>query len=188
MKTSQYANRLLMSPKRSAEERVVLVDADDHEIGTEAKLRSHQTGVLHRAVSVFLFDENHRLLLQCRADDKYHSPGLWSNTCCSHPRPDEAVLDAARRRLMEEMGIECELRPAFSFIYRADLGNGLIEHELDHVFLGTFAGAPRLNAKEAKAWAWMSLTSLMPDCRARPERYTAWLPLALTELGARGLP
>jgi isopentenyl-diphosphate delta-isomerase len=178
----------LLSPNTDAEERVVLVDADDHEIGTEAKLRAHETGVLHRAVSVFVFDANRRLLMQRRADGKYHSAGRWSNTCCSHPRPGESPLAAAGRRLMEEMGIECELRPAFSFIYRADLGNGLIEHELDHVFVGTFGGAPRPNANEVQAWGWMALPSLIADCRERPEQYTAWLPLALAELEGRGLP
>jgi isopentenyl-diphosphate Delta-isomerase len=169
----------------SASERVVLVDLEDREIGTEEKLRAHHTGELHRAVSVFLFDAHGRLLLQRRADDKYHSPGRWSNTCCGHPRPGEAAIDAAGRRLREEMGIECNLTPAFSFVYRAELGNGLVEHELDHVFTGTFAGTPMPDHREVEAWGWMSLPLLAAECASEPDRYSAWLPLALAELRRR---
>jgi isopentenyl-diphosphate delta-isomerase len=170
------------------DERVVLVDRADRELGSEEKLRAHRTGALHRAVSVFVFNAGGQLLLQRRADGKYHSAGLWSNTCCSHPRPGEAPLTAATRRLAEEMGIECELRAAFSFIYRADLGNGLVEHELDHVFIGTFAGTPKPAALEVQAWAWASLSALAKDCETNPGHYSAWLPLALAELSERGLP
>jgi isopentenyl-diphosphate delta-isomerase len=161
---------------------VVLVDRDDRETGTEEKLRAHQVGALHRAVSVFLFDVHGRLLLQRRADGKYHSAGKWSNTCCSHPRPGEEPIDAARRRLVEEMGIDCDLSPAFSFIYRAELDGGLIEHELDHVFVGTFVGAPLPDKREVGAWGWMAVPALIAECLANPSHYSAWLPRALDEL------
>lgn len=165
-----------------SEERVVLVDADDREVGTEEKLRAHRSGLLHRAISVFLFDGRGRTLLQRRAEGKYHSAGKWSNTCCSHPRPGELAVAAAERRLLEEMGIRCALSPAFSFEYRADLGNGLVEHELDHVFVGRFDGNPHPDPSEVQAWDWVELPKLRADCAADPDRYTAWLPLALLQL------
>jgi isopentenyl-diphosphate Delta-isomerase len=165
------------------EELVVLVDASDVEIGTAPKGQVHRTGERHRAVSVFLFDAEGRTLLQRRADGKYHSPGLWSNTCCGHPRPGETAMDAARRRLREEMGVECELTHVVTFEYRADVGEGLLEHEVDHVFRGTFSGAPNPDAAEVGSWAWRYLAELETDCAANPERYSAWLPLALARLG-----
>jgi isopentenyl-diphosphate delta-isomerase len=166
----------------------VLVDRDDREIGTEEKQRAHEVGALHRAVSVFLFDGHGRVLLQRRAKRKYHSAGKWSNTCCSHPRPGETPVDAAHRRLGEEMGIACELTPAFSFIYRAELDRGLIEHELDHVFVGTFTGAPTPDAREVASWGWMPISALIADCAADPEKYSAWLPTALGEMIRKRLP
>jgi isopentenyl-diphosphate delta-isomerase len=164
------------------EERVVLVDADDHEIGTAEKLRAHQTGELHRALSVFVFDGTGRVLIQRRAVGKYHSPGKWSNTCCGHPRPHEGSREAAERRLREEMGVTCTLRPAGRFVYRADLGNGLVEHELDHLFVGEFNGDPVPNSEEVDEWAWTPIAELRSDCATRPDRYTVWLPLALASL------
>jgi isopentenyl-diphosphate delta-isomerase len=161
---------------------VVLVDRNDREIGTEEKLRAHEAGALHRAISVFVFDSHGRVLLQRRARQKYHSAGKWSNTCCSHPRPGESPVDAAHRRLGEEMGIDCALTPAFSFIYRAELDRGLIEHELDHVFVGTFTGAPKPDAREVASWGWMPMLALIADCATVPEEYTAWLPTALDEM------
>src|SRR6185503_9661232 len=128
---------------RMTDEMVVLVDEDDREAGTGEKMAVHRSGRLHRAFSVFVVDGEGRLLLQRRAAVKYHSAGLWSNTCCGHPRPGETILAAATRRLKEEMGFECRLRPAFSFIYRAALDHGLTEHELDHVLLGSHDGAPQ---------------------------------------------
>jgi isopentenyl-diphosphate delta-isomerase len=166
----------------------VLVDPHDQELGTEEKLRVHQTGALHRAVSAFLFDERGQLLLQRRADGKYHSAGKWSNTCCSHPRPGETPLAAATRRLGEEMGVACELTPAFSFVYRAALDNGLVEHELDHVFTGAFDGTPVPDPLEVQAWKWMPLTAVVADCREHSGRYSAWLAPALAEFARRGLP
>jgi isopentenyl-diphosphate delta-isomerase len=165
----------------NSEERVVLVDAEDRAIGTAEKLRAHQTGELHRAVSVFVLDEKGRVLLQRRAAGKYHSAGKWSNTCCGHPRPGEDPRAAAERRLREEMGVTCGLRSVGYFVYRAEVG-GLVEHELDHVFIGEFDGEPNANPAEVDDWAWMGLRELRADCAARPERYTVWLPLALASL------
>jgi len=145
----------------------------------------HRTGERHRAVSVFLFDGRGRTLLQRRADGKYHSPGLWSNTCCGHPRPGESAMDAAQRRLREEMGIECALTHVTTFEYRADVGGGLLEHEVDHVFRGTFTGTPTPDASEVGSWAWLDMGALHDDCIANPGRYSAWLPLALARLSKR---
>jgi isopentenyl-diphosphate Delta-isomerase len=168
-------------------ELVVLVDRDDNELGSAPKLQVHRDGVLHRAVSVFLVDDAGRVLLQRRALDKYHSGGLWSNTCCGHPRPGEPADIAARRRLREEMGIICSLGFVGRFIYKAPLGNGLIEHELDHVFLGRFVGAPAPDRSEVAGWRWMSLTDLVSDHANRPERYTAWIGPAMAALLSIGI-
>ncbi len=164
-----------MSEPISAEEQVVLVNERDEAIGTMGKLRAHQEGALHRAFSVFLFDDLGRLLLQRRAAGKYHSAGLWTNTCCSHPRPEEAIVDAANRRLKEEMGIEAQLALRFSFIYHASLDNGLQEHELDHVLFGRFAGPAKPDPGEVDEWKYMTADALDHDLNAHPERYTVWL-------------
>jgi isopentenyl-diphosphate delta-isomerase len=155
--------------------RVVLVDEDDQVRGTADKLRAHTEGWLHRALSVFVFDEQGRLLLQRRAPEKYHSGGLWSNTCCSHPHPDEAPITAARRRLREEMGLSCPVTPALHFTYRASVGDGLTEHEYDHVFVGVVDEvAVRPNPDEVVDWAWMSASAVRADVAATPARYTVW--------------
>jgi len=169
-------------------EKVVLVDAEDREVGLAPKLEAHRAGTLHRAVSVFLFNGEQALLLQRRAATKYHSAGLWSNTCCGHPRPGEVPLMAARRRLMEEMGIECDIFPALRFQYVADVGNGLMENELDHVFFGYFAGAPAPVASEVAETRWVRVLELLADIRANRARYTPWLGLALRLLDRRGIP
>lgn len=169
------------------EERVVLVDEDDRALGTEEKLAAHEKALLHRALSVFVFDSSGRLLLQRRALSKYHSGGLWTNTCCSHPRPGEAVPDAAHRRLREEMGFDCALEPAFTFVYHAPFSHGLTEHELDHVLLGRFDGTPAADPAEVAEWAWIAPAELAADLALRPERYTVWFPLAMAELKRRGL-
>jgi isopentenyl-diphosphate Delta-isomerase len=166
------------------EERVILVNALDEEIGTEGKLRAHQRGLLHRAFSVFVFDHQGRVLLQRRAAAKYHSGGLWSNTCCGHPRPGELVTNAAARRLSEEMGINCELLPRSTFTYRADLAGGLVEHEIDHLLTGTFQGSPMPNPDEVEGWGWMPFDRLVLECAAEPSRYSAWLPMALAALSS----
>ena len=155
--------------------RVVLVNEEDEAVGTAEKLRAHTEGWLHRALSVFVFDEAGRLLLHQRAADKYHSGGLWSNTCCSHPHPDESPVDAARRRLHEEMGFSCALHPAFHFTYHAPVGANLTEHEYDHVFVGLVNDVPvRPDPAEVADWTWMSPSTLRDDVAARPERYTVW--------------
>lgn len=156
------------------EERVVLVDANDRELGTEDKLTAHRQGLLHRAVSVFLFDDQGRLLLQQRSADKYHSPLRWSNACCSHPRQGELPATAAQRRLQDELGITCELQSAGVFTYRADVGGGLVEHELDHLFIGRFNGTPSPASQEVGAWRWVSPEELDRDVQEHPEHFTAW--------------
>jgi isopentenyl-diphosphate delta-isomerase len=166
---------------------VVLVDEQDAPIGTADKQEAHRSGALHRAFSVFVFDGAGRLLLQRRAADKYHSGGLWANTCCSHPRPGEDVADAAHRRLREEMGFDCELSPAGSFVYRASLGNGLTEHEFDHLLVGRFDGEPRPDPAEVGAWRVVRVPELRRDMAARPDRYAAWLSPALARLAEQGL-
>ena len=168
------------------DEQVVLVDSDDREIGQEDKLAAHQRGVLHRAFSVFVLDDRGRMLLQRRAPDKYHSGGLWSNACCGHPRPGEAVGEGARRRLREEMGFDCPLEPAFVFTYEADVGSGLCEHEVDHVLIGRFNGRPTPDPAEADAWRWATVTDLARDVLHEPDHYTAWFKIAFERLRLSG--
>jgi isopentenyl-diphosphate delta-isomerase len=153
---------------------VILVDADDRPLGTMGKLAAHQQGLRHRAISVIVRDADNRLMLQRRAHGKYHSGGLWTNTCCSHPRPGEDTLDAAQRRLAEEMGFTCPLSFLFVTHYRADVGNGLIEDEVVHVFGGRFDGTPRPDTSEVSEWRWVTPDEMACDIAARPELYTAW--------------
>jgi len=168
-------------------ELVVLVDGGGRELGTATKLSVHVSGRLHRAVSVFVFDGEGRMLLQRREAGKYHSGGLWSNTCCGHPRPGEPPNTAAHRRLREEMGVRCPLVPAFSFVYRTALENGLIEHEHDEVFVGRFDGTPVPCPQEVEDWSWVAADELIADVSDRPSRYSAWFPIALRKLLARGV-
>jgi isopentenyl-diphosphate delta-isomerase len=163
-------------------DRVVLVDEQDRPLGTMPKLMAHLQGRLHRAFSVLVLNDAGELLLQRRADGKYHSSGLWSNTCCSHPRSGEPVLDAGHRRLREEMGFDCSLRPAGWFIYRADVGGGLVEHELDHILLGRWNGEPMPDPAEVGAWRWVPLPELRARVRRNPEHFTAWFRLLLERL------
>lgn len=163
------------------DERVALVDEHDREIGSEEKLTVHRRGTLHRAVSVFVFDRDGRLLLQRRAATKYHSAGRWSNTCCGHPRPGESPHAAARRRLREEMGFDCPLEPAFTFVYRAEVGNGLEEHEYDHVFAGRFDGVPEPDAAEVADWRWETMDRVRADQRQHPDMYTVWFGILLRQ-------
>ena len=160
-------------------EMVIVVNDRDEVVRAAPKLEVHRTGELHRAVSVFVTDGEGRVLLQQRAAAKYHSPGLWTNTCCGHPRPGETTLAAAQRRLLEEMGMQCRLEPAGSFRYRAELAGGLVEHEIDHVFVGRSRARPHPDPLEVDAWRWESFAPLERDIEARAGLYTAWLTEAL---------
>ena len=163
-------------------EKVILVDENDRATGWEEKMKAHQEGKLHRAFSVFIFNSKGELMIQKRAANKYHSPGLWTNTCCSHPAPGEKTEEAAHRRLNEEMGFDCELKNQGSFIYRKQFSNGLIEHELDHVFTGHYDADPTINQREADSWKWVDLLQLKQELSDHPEKYTYWLKLALQTL------
>lgn len=170
------------------EDHVVLVDDEDREVGTLPKTRAHVEGALHRAVSVFVFDATGtKMLLQQRAAEKYHSGGLWSNACCSHPYPGEAAIDAANRRLADELGFACPLEFAFSFVYRAAVGPSLLEHELDHVFIGRCTATPVPNPAEVSSVRWMPVADVVADVASHPERYSVWFPFALAEMRARGI-
>lgn len=168
-------------------EHVILVDREDRAVGTAEKSAAHVAGALHRAFSVFVFDDAGRMLLQRRALTKYHSGGLWSNTCCSHPRPGEDTAAAAHRRLVEEMGFDCPLETAFTFVYRADVGGGLIEHEYDHVFIGRAGTQPVPNPAEVDAWRYVEIGALAGELRRHPEHFTFWFRIAFDELRARAL-
>jgi isopentenyl-diphosphate delta-isomerase len=167
-------------------EQVILVDEHDRELGASEKLAAHAAGRLHRAFSIFVFNSEGCLLLQRRAKAKYHSGGLWSNTCCGHPRPDESTAGAARRRLREEMNFDCELRAAFEFLYRAQFENELIEYEYDHVLVGEFASVSVVpNEAEVENCKWTTLDELRRDISLRPDEYTYWLKAALNTDGWR---
>ena len=159
-------------------EKVILVDENDNSIGEMEKMEAHEKALLHRAFSVFIFNNNHELMLQQRAFSKYHSPGLWTNTCCSHPRPGENTESAAHRRLVEEMGFDCEINKIFDFIYKAKLDQGLTEHEFDHVFAGTFNSNPKINHYEVESWKWMHMDDIASDMKLDPEKYTVWFKIA----------
>ena len=156
------------------EERVVLVDNEDQELGTMSKSLAHLEGRLHRAFSIFIFNNEGRLLLQRRAEHKYHSGGLWTNSCCSHPRPGEPVGQAASRRLKEELGISCDLSEEFTFTYKADVGGGLVEHEFDHVFFGSYNGPVLPDPNEVSDVRWMRMNDLADDLRTSETSYTTW--------------
>lgn len=158
---------------------VILVDDQDREVGTMEKMEAHRKGLLHRAFSIFVFNSEMKLLLQKRARLKYHSDSLWTNTCCSHPRPDEDLMSAATRRLMEEMGFICELNELFVFQYKAELGNHLIENEIDHVLFGKYDGNPTPDPDEVSDYAWISLSELVNQVKDDPQEYTYWLKKSL---------
>jgi isopentenyl-diphosphate Delta-isomerase len=160
-------------------EQVILVNEHDQELGTLEKLEAHQKGVLHRAFSALVFNSKGELLIQQRAHSKYHSAGLWTNTCCSHPKPGESIEEAARRRLQEEMGIEVQPQSVYSFIYKANLDGGLIEHEFDHVLLGHFDGEPKINKHEVADWKFASLQELRIQVQDNPAAFTHWFKLIL---------
>jgi isopentenyl-diphosphate delta-isomerase len=161
---------------------VILVNENDDEIGFMPKLEAHQKGSLHRAFSVFIFNSKGEMLLQQRAYGKYHSEGLWSNTCCSHPLPNEATESAAVRRLQEEMGIQTPLQFLYSFLYKAELDNGLTEHELDHVFWGTSDHEPIINTSEVANYKYINVEELTTDMRRNPARYTEWFKICIEDV------
>jgi isopentenyl-diphosphate Delta-isomerase len=161
---------------------VILVDESDNELGLMEKMEAHEKAVLHRAFSIFIFNSKNQMLLQQRALSKYHSPGLWTNTCCSHPRQEETLEQATSRRLMEEMGMQCNITKAFDFVYKADVGQGLTEHELDHVFVGYSDELPDINRDEVESWKYMLLEDVKNDMRKHPEQYTVWFRIAFEQL------
>ena len=158
-------------------EHVILVDTADHELGIMEKIEAHEKAVLHRAFSVFIFNNSGELMLQQRAAHKYHSPLLWTNTCCSHQRLGESNTEAGKRRLREEMGFEVDLDEKFYFIYKAEFDNGLTEHELDHVMLGYYNGEPTINPQEVASWKWIDMEVLEKDIIDNPQDYTAWFKI-----------
>ncbi|MGN7989778.1 isopentenyl-diphosphate Delta-isomerase [Pedobacter sp. 22226] len=164
------------------EEQVILVDQNDVPVGQMEKMEAHEKGLLHRAFSVFIFNSKNELLLQQRALSKYHSGGLWTNTCCSHPRMGETNMDAANRRLKEEMGMDCELDYLFKFTYKAKFEDGLTEHEVDHVFFGTSDELPLINPVEVETFKYISLEALAADIELNPGLYTPWLRICLDEV------
>ena len=159
------------------EEQVILVDEQDNQIGLMPKMEAHEKALLHRAFSVFIFNDKNELMLQQRAASKYHSPLLWTNTCCSHQREGESNIEAGKRRLQEEMGFSCELEEVFSFIYKAPFNNGLTEHEFDHVMIGSFNDNPNIHKEEVEAYKWMTLEEVKNDIEKQPEIYTAWFKI-----------
>lgn len=166
-------------------DQVVLVNENDVAIGLMPKLEAHQKGALHRAFSVFIFNSNQEMLLQRRAFGKYHSEGLWSNTCCSHPLPGESAHDGAVRRLREEMGLDADLQFLYSFQYHADLENGLTEHELDHVFWGVSDNLPVLDTSEASDYKYMTISEIQSDIALNPGAYTEWFKICMPEIAEK---
>ncbi|WP_286926738.1 isopentenyl-diphosphate Delta-isomerase [Flavobacterium sp. UBA4197] len=159
------------------EERVILVNEKDEQIGLMPKMEAHEKAVLHRAFSVFILNADNEIMLQQRAQHKYHSPLLWTNTCCSHQREGETNIQAGVRRLREEMGFTAELKELFSFIYKAPFDNGLTEHELDHVMIGYYNEAPEINPEEVESWKWMSIEAVKEDMEVHPDIYTVWFKI-----------
>jgi isopentenyl-diphosphate delta-isomerase len=163
------------------EEKVILVDKNDNPIGLMNKLEAHEKALLHRAFSVFVLNDKNELMLQQRAHHKYHSPLLWTNTCCSHQRENETNIQAGTRRLREEMGFETELKEMFHFIYKAPFDNGLTEHELDHVMIGYYNDVPVINKEEVESWKWMKIEEVKNDMLVNPDFYTVWFKIIFEE-------
>jgi isopentenyl-diphosphate delta-isomerase len=163
------------------EEKVILVNELDEQIGLMPKLEAHEKAILHRAFSVFVLNDKKEIMLQQRAHQKYHSPLLWTNTCCSHQREGETNIQAGNRRLFEEMGFNTELKELFHFIYKAPFDNGLTEHELDHVMIGYYSGKPEINTAEVEDWKWMKIEDIKSDMFLNPEIYTVWFKIIFDE-------
>ncbi|MEZ4787777.1 isopentenyl-diphosphate Delta-isomerase [Flavobacterium haoranii] len=164
-----------------SKEKVILVDTNDEPIGLMEKIAAHEQALLHRAFSVFVLNDKNEIMLQQRAKSKYHSPLLWTNTCCSHQRPGETNIQAGKRRLREEMGFEVDLQELFHFIYKAPFDNGLTEHELDHVMIGKFNDEPNINKEEVEDWKWMSIEAIKEDMQQNPDVYTVWFKIIFDE-------
>lgn len=158
--------------------KVVLINERDTTVGEMDKMEAHQKGILHRAFSIFLFNSNNEMLIQQRASEKYHGADLWTNACCSHPQLNEDVMESAQKRLVFEMGIRCEIKNAFSFLYKASVENDLIEHEFDHVFIGYTDTDPIPNPQEVQSFKWLDMTVLSKDIHENPEKYTYWFKMA----------
>lgn len=163
------------------EEKVILVNEKDEQIGLMPKLEAHEKAQLHRAFSIFILNSKNEVMLQQRASEKYHSPLLWTNTCCSHQREGETNIQAGNRRLQEEMGFSTELKELFSFIYKAPFDNGLTEHELDHVMIGYSDDEPIINPEEAESWKWMNIDEIKEDMQRNPAIYTVWFKIIFDE-------
>ncbi len=158
-------------------EHVILVNERDEPLGLMEKMEAHEKGLLHRAFSVFILNSKGEMMIHQRALHKYHSGGLWTNACCSHPRDGESILDAGHRRLMEEMGFDTDLEKVLEFTYKAELDGGLSEHEYDHVLVGHFEGEPKLNPSEVAQWKWVNIDELRADIERHPRRYTEWFKI-----------
>jgi len=158
-------------------EKIILVDSNDRQIGLMEKIEAHQKGLLHRAFSIFVLNDKNELLLQQRAAQKYHSPLLWTNTCCSHQRAGETTIEAGNRRLIEEMGFSTPLKELFSFIYKAPFDNGLTEHEFDHVMIGYYNQNPIINTSEVENWKWLDIEEVRKKMIENPEEYTTWFKI-----------
>jgi isopentenyl-diphosphate delta-isomerase len=158
---------------------VILVNKNDKKIGLMPKMEAHKKGALHRAFSVFIFNNKNELMIQKRNINKYHSPGLWTNTCCSHQKDGESNISAGKRRLLEEMGFCVELNEIGSFIYNVGVDNGLIEHELDYILVGKYNGNVKINSDEVDNWKWMSLDNIKDDIRTRSKNYTEWFKIIM---------
>lgn len=164
--------------KQSELHEIILVNSLDEQVGTGEKMETHRKALLHRAFSVFIWNKKGEMLLQQRAAEKYHSAGLWTNACCSHPFPGEKTEDAALRRLQEELGFKTPVKKAFDFIYKADFDNGLTENEFDHVFIGYYEGPVEPNPAEVMAYRYMAMPDIEKDLQQNPEKYTAWFKIA----------
>lgn len=170
-----------------AEEKVILVDENDNQIGLMDKLEAHEKGLLHRCFSILLFDEEGRLLVTQRAKEKYHCGGMWTNTCCSHPREGEDTTVAANRRLKEELGIETELKKVFEFTYKAPFDNGLTEHEFDHVYFGTYTGEINQDPSEVEAYEYLPIETIEAEFETHPDTWTVWFKILIEEAKKKGL-
>jgi len=164
------------------EEKVILVDENDDMVGTMGKMEAHKQGLLHRAFSIFIFNSKGEMLLQQRAITKYHSGGLWTNACCSHPMPGEKTQDAAQRRLMEELGFETPIEKIFDFTYKAEFDNGLTEHEFDHVFAGEYEGELEINPDEVNDFVYKEVSAIKNEMQTEPQKFTAWFHIAFPKI------